>query len=184
LSTAALAGGLALGAAYVPNPIAAGICFQLAFGLYLNTLYNFNPLMPLDGYQALSDVLRLPRLREEAMAYATKGFWRDIFSRRRPGAKQVGLAVYGLAAVVATFLFLALGIVTWQSQLGGMVREYLPPPLDVVVVVAVIGLLTFPIWLRIAKKLFGLLRRLARRSSVDTEAVTTDAAVAPAGTAA
>jgi putative peptide zinc metalloprotease protein len=37
------------GAAYLPDPVAAGICFQLAFGLYLNTLYNINPLMPLDG---------------------------------------------------------------------------------------------------------------------------------------
>ena len=184
LSTAALAGGLALGAAYLPSPIAAGVCFQLAFGLYLNTLYNFNPLMPLDGYQALSDVLRLPRLREEAMAYATKGFWRDIFARRRPGVKQLGLAIYGLAAVVATFLFLILGIVAWQSKLGGLVREYLPPPFDVVVVIAVVGLLTFPIWLRLAKKLLGLLRRRSRSSTVDTEAVPAEAAAAPAGTAA
>ena len=43
LSTAAVAGTCSLVAAYVPNPIVAGIAFQIAFALYLNTIYNLNP---------------------------------------------------------------------------------------------------------------------------------------------
>ena len=59
LSTAGVAGALALWAPRTcPIRSSPASCFQLAFGLYLNTLYNFNPLMPLDGYQALSDALR------------------------------------------------------------------------------------------------------------------------------
>jgi putative peptide zinc metalloprotease protein len=174
LSTAAIAGGLSLGAAYVPNPMVAGICFQLAFGLYLNTLYNFNPLMPLDGYQALADALRVPRLREEAMAYATKGLWKDLAARRRPGIKQFGLAAYGLMAVVGTYLFLVLGIVAWKSRLGSLVHDHLRPPFDVLTLVGLIALLTFPVWYRYAKKLSSLpFRRRPEPdpSTVDSPAV-------------
>jgi putative peptide zinc metalloprotease protein len=163
LSTAAIAGGLSLGAAYLPDPVAAGICFQLAFGLYLNTLYNINPLMPLDGYQALSDALRLPRLRQEAMAYATKGLWRDLVARRRPGIKQLGLAAYGLMVVVGTYLFLVLGIVAWRSRLGVLAHEHLRPPMDTVALVALIALLTFPVWFRYVSRLFR------RRAAATTE---------------
>ena len=168
LSTAAIAGGLSLGAAYLPDPAAAGICFQLAFGLYLNTLYNVNPLMPLDGYQALSDALRLPRLRQEAMAYATRGIWRDLAARRRPGIKQVGLAAYGLMVVVGTYLFLVLGIVAWRSRLGALVHEHLRPPLDTVALVALIALLTFPVWFRYVKLLFRRRSSPAAESTVDS----------------
>ena len=35
-----------------------------------------------------------------------RGLWRDLVARRRPGLKKLGLAIYGLAALAATFLFL------------------------------------------------------------------------------
>jgi putative peptide zinc metalloprotease protein len=163
LSTAGIAGGLALTSAYAPSPVVRGLCFQLAFGLYLNTLYNLNPLMPLDGYQALADALRMPRLRQEAMAYATKGFWRDLLARRRPGLRQVGLVCYGLAAVAGTYLFLVLGIVAWDSRLGGLVHRHLRPPLDTLAIVAGIALVLFPVWWRYARSAVALARRLAAR---------------------
>ena len=99
---------VSLGAAYVDDPAVTGVCFQLAFGLYINTLYNLNPLMPLDGYQALSDVLRMPRLREEATAYFTRGIWRDLRAGRRPGLRQLGLAAYGFTAIVGMTLFVLI----------------------------------------------------------------------------
>ena len=101
------------------------------------------------------------------MAYATKGLWRDILGRRRPGVKQLGLAIYGLAAVAATFGFLGLGIVAWRSRLGGIVQKYFPPPFDTAAIVVLIALLTFPIWLRMVKKLFTLVRRMLRKPAVD-----------------
>jgi putative peptide zinc metalloprotease protein len=162
LSTAGVAGAAALVAAYLPHPAASAVCFQLAFGLYLNTLYNLNPLMPLDGYQALSDALRRPRLREEATAYFTSGLWRDLRLRRRPGLRQLGLAGYGLLAVVGLTLFTMMAFLAWNSRLGELVTDHLRPPLDTVVVVLGLAVALFPIWYRIARWLTSLARRHRR----------------------
>ncbi|MDT4920149.1 MAG: putative peptide zinc metalloprotease protein [Pseudonocardiales bacterium] len=178
LSTAALAGAAALGAAYAPtSSVAAALLFQLAYGLYMNTLYNFNPLMPLDGYQALADGLRVPRLREEAIGYFTRGVWRDIAQRRRPGLRQVGLLGYGVAALGAAIGFMLMALLAWRSRLGPQVHKILPAPWDIVALVAVIGVVTLPIWVRIGKAA----RRAARRARPGAAPITgADPAEVPA----
>ncbi|GHJ46292.1 hypothetical protein Cs7R123_36340 [Catellatospora sp. TT07R-123] len=168
LSTAAIAGMCAMTAAWLPEPRVSGVAYQLAFGLYLNTLYNLNPLMPLDGYQALADGLRLPRLREEASAYFAKGVWADLRAGRRPGLRQVGMAAYGFAAIAGTGLFVLLGLLAWRDRLGGLVDRYLPPGIDVVVIVLLIGLIMFPVWYRLFRKLVGFVK--SRRSTPPAEA--------------
>lgn len=159
LSTAGLAGACALAAAYVPEPRVSALAYHLAFGLYLNTAYNLNPLMPLDGYQALSDALRMPRLREQASAYFLKGVWADLRAGRKPGWKQLGMAVYGFTAVVGMAAFAVLAFVMWRDRLSGLVEDYLPPGLDVAIVALGIGIVLFPIWYRLGRKVIGLLRR-------------------------
>ena len=165
LSTAGIAGGLSLAAAYLPHRAVSALCFQLAFGLYLNTCYNLNPLMPLDGYQALADALRRPRLREEATAYVTTGFWRDLRAGRRPGLRQLGLAGYGLFAMIGLGLFLVMAFLAWRSRLGELVADHLSPPVQTLVVVLGLGLVLFPIWYRIVRMLTGLVTRRGRRAS-------------------
>ncbi|MFE4695471.1 FHA domain-containing protein [Streptomyces sp. NPDC056738] len=146
LSTAALAGWCAAGAAFLPAGAASAILFQLAFGLYLNTLYNFNPLMPLDGYQALTDALRVPRLREEASAYFRTGLWRDLRAGSRPGPRQAGMAAYGLAVVVGTYGFLVLALLAWRSRIGDLLEGWLSPAWTGVVEAVVVALVAFPVW--------------------------------------
>ena len=113
------------------------MAYQLAFGLYLNTLYNLNPLMPLDGYQAMADALRMPRLREQATAYFTKGVWADI--RGPPRLAQIGMAAYGFTAVVGLAVFVVLAFLMWRDRLGGLVGDHLPPGVDILVVTLGIG---------------------------------------------
>lgn len=173
MSTAALAGAVAMGAAWLPGPVAPAVCFQLAYGLYMNTAYNFNPVMPLDGYQALTDAFRVPRLRQEASAYFTRGVWLDLRARRRPAARQFGLLLYGLVAVVGGYLFTLLGLIAWRHRLGPLVHHHVPAPWDLVVLIAGIGLVTFPIWVRLARWLgrLGTTRRTLRhppRLAADT----------------
>ncbi|MFE0509834.1 hypothetical protein, partial [Streptomyces sp. NPDC058964] len=159
LSTAALAGWCAAGAAFLPAGAASAVLFHLAFGLYLNTLYNFNPLMPLDGYQALTDALRVPRLREEASTYFRKGLWRDLRAGSRPGPRQAGMAAYGLAVVVGTYGFLALALLAWRSRIGDLLDGWMSPPWTTVIEALVVALVAFPVW---SAPVRWLLRRLRR----------------------
>ncbi|MEU1400865.1 FHA domain-containing protein [Streptomyces sp. NPDC005728] len=160
LSTAALAGWCATGAALLPAGSASAVLYHLAFGLYLNTLYNFNPLMPLDGYQALTDALRVPRLREEAGAYFRTGLWRDLRAGKRPGPRQTGMAAYGLAVVVGTYGLLALALLAWRSRIGDLLAGRLAEPWTTVIEAAVVALVAFPVWTAPVR---WLLRRIRRR---------------------
>ena len=172
VATAALTAFFAAGAALAPSPVVAGVCFQVAFALYINTLFNFNPLIPLDGYYALSDWLETPRLREEASAYFRRGLWRDLASRQPMGRRQLGMAVYGMFAVVGMFAFLLLGIFSWTSRIGPLVHAHIPAPFDTVVLVAGLLLLFFPVWYFPSLKAWrGVRRRLRREDgAVELEA--------------
>ncbi|WP_203912494.1 FHA domain-containing protein [Rhizocola hellebori] len=159
LSTAGIAGACALYAAYATPGQLSAMAYQLAFGLYLNTAYNLNPLMPLDGYQAMADALRMPRLREQATAYFTKGFWADLRKGHRPGWRQIGMAAYGFTAVAGLAVFVVLAFLMWRDRLGGLVRDHLPPGIDIVVVTLGIGIVLFPIWYRMIRKLILFVKR-------------------------
>jgi putative peptide zinc metalloprotease protein len=178
VSTAALAGLAAMGALWLPGGVAPALCFQLAFGLYLNTAYNFNPIMPLDGYQALTDAFRIPRLREQASRYFRRGLWQDLAARRRPRPQQVGLALYGLAVVVGGYLFLLLGLIAWRHRLGPLVHQHLSAPWDTLALTAGVVLVTFPVWVRAASSLRAAATRRRRDRS------STALALAPAEVAA
>ncbi|MFF2206227.1 FHA domain-containing protein [Streptomyces sp. NPDC058145] len=180
LSTAALAGWCATGAALLPAGPASAVLYHLAFGLYLNTLYNFNPMMPLDGYQALTDALRVPRLREEASAYFRTGLWRDLRAGQRPGARQAGMAAYGLAVVVGTYGFLALALLAWRSRIGDLLEGRLAEPWTTVIEAAVAALVAFPVW---AAPLRRLLRRVRRRRDAKELPLGSAIAAPAAGTA-
>jgi putative peptide zinc metalloprotease protein len=50
----------------LPPGAGRDVFFQLAFGAYVASFFNLNPLLPRDGYQVLVDLLREPGLRERA----------------------------------------------------------------------------------------------------------------------
>lgn len=152
ISTLALAGALAAGAAFLPDPAWSAVLFHIVIGLYLNTAFNLNPFAPLDGYQAIADALRRPRLREEALAYAFRGLWIDLRARRRPNLAALGLALYGLLAVVVLVALLVRAVALWRPLAGRYVQQLLPPPWDVVAFCVLLLLVTSPVWIRIARR--------------------------------
>ncbi len=98
----------------------------------LTTIFNFNPLIKLDGYYLLSDILELPNLRREAFLYLgwrlKKLFGSSAAPSREvtPREKRVFL-IYGVAASVYSFgllLFIFVKIAEFvysQFQGSGLV---------------------------------------------------------------
>jgi putative peptide zinc metalloprotease protein len=152
MTTAGIAGAAGLAAAFLPHPQVAGICFTLAYGLYANTLFNLIPLMPQDGYQALADALRTPRLREEAKQYLLRDLWRDLAAGRRPGPKQLGLLAFAATSMLCLYAMVGLAVLLWDSRLGDLLRGHVDQPWRTMTVVAVIGLLLFPIYFPLLRK--------------------------------
>jgi putative peptide zinc metalloprotease protein len=92
-------------------------------------LSNMNPLIPLDGYFALSDWLEIPNLRQRAFAYLSSTIKRHVFRLdvARPEVTEREHKVfllYGALAVVyisGIFLFLGGLILGWASDVLGTI---------------------------------------------------------------
>jgi hypothetical protein len=84
--------------------------------------------------------------------------------------RQLGLALYGLAAVVGGYVFLMLGLIAWRHRLGPLVRDHVPSPWDAVLLVAAIALVTLPVWLRAAKRIARFARARAGRRAAPVPA--------------
>jgi putative peptide zinc metalloprotease protein len=176
VATAALGGVFSILAAVLPAGAWPAILFHIAFGLYINTLFNFNPLIPLDGYYVLIDWLGIPRLREEAAHYARVGVWRDLRQGRLPrDRRRLGLLAYGVASLVGTAGFLVLGVLVWRSRLGGLVHDHVRPPFDSLVIVAGLLLVMLPVW---SGPLLRILRVLRARRRVEVREVDLEASPA------
>jgi putative peptide zinc metalloprotease protein len=96
-------------------------------------LANANPLIPLDGYYALSDYLEVPNLRQRAFGYLSWAFKRRVLglSVPRPPAsdreRRVFLTYGILATGYITFIFWFIGglVFGWMSGLLGVLGALL-----------------------------------------------------------
>ena len=90
--------------------------FTAALGGAFSLLFNYNPLIPLDGYYALIDWLQIPNLRARAFAYVGARIRRDLL---RLDVKVPAVTdrerriffVYGvLAAIYTTFMLFLIAL--------------------------------------------------------------------------
>ena len=83
----------------------------------LQTLFNFNPLIKLDGYYMLSDYLEVPNLR--AKAFASLRNWITNSSKRKTFREERSQLIYGVCAVIfSSTLLVAVysQIYTWATD--------------------------------------------------------------------
>ena len=83
----------------------------------LQTLFNFNPLIKLDGYYMLSDYLEVPNLR--AKAFASLRNWITKSPKRKPFREERSQLIYGVCAVIFSSTLLVLvytRIFTWFTD--------------------------------------------------------------------
>lgn len=101
----------------------------MLIGGAMTLLTNMNPLLPLDGYFALTDWLEIPNLRQRALAHASWWVHRHVLRLERPEPpasareRRVFLIYGGLAsAYIALTLFLfASFLVGWGRRTFGVV---------------------------------------------------------------
>jgi putative peptide zinc metalloprotease protein len=76
----------------------------------VQTLFNFNPLLKLDGYYLLSDWLEIPNLQQRAMGYAKAQLRRLLWGAAPPAREpsRGALLSYGLLSWIYSLAFLGL----------------------------------------------------------------------------
>ncbi len=136
-------------------PNLASLCFKLAFASFASTLFNLNPLLELDGYFILVDVLRMPDLRRRALAFVRQPLWERALRRARLTGEERILAVFGVASALYTALIVTLAALVYQRQVlgpmllllrGDIGQRLLGALLLLVVVVPLLGALLLAGW--------------------------------------
>lgn len=84
----------------------------------IQTLFNFNPLIKLDGYYMLSDYLEVPNLRAKAF----KSLWSWVAGRHpsaHPWREERSQLVYGVASIVFSttlLIYVYRALYTWSTS--------------------------------------------------------------------
>src|SRR5262249_44936335 len=79
----------------------------------VQTLFNFNPLLKLDGYYLLSDWLEVPNLQQRALDSFKRHVRWLLWGAARPGSEPRGklLWCFGMATWLCSVVF--LGLMLW-----------------------------------------------------------------------
>ncbi|MDN5852017.1 MAG: cyclic nucleotide-binding domain-containing protein [Actinomycetia bacterium] len=161
LADLVVGGVAALLAVILPGP-AAVLLGALAAIAYIGVAVNLIPLLALDGYYVLVDVLRMPMLRSRALRFVRTELPGRMRRRQRLTPEEQILACYGLLAGPFAVL------IVWYSvgRLVGQVAEVGRVSVAGAVVLAVVlgVLIGLPALNRLVRQLTGLVL-LARRQA-------------------
>ncbi|MBC8162644.1 MAG: cyclic nucleotide-binding protein, partial [Roseiflexaceae bacterium] len=165
-------GGLAaLLAFFQPEAAFAAVAWKLAFTCYIATLFNLNPLLELDGYYILVDLLRLPDLRRRALAFVGGPLWGRLKPKGtstsalspQPSAlsrEERIFTLYGLLATLYTVIALVFAVQFWQRWVWGSVVNLWASGLllNQVVAAAIVLLVVAPVGIGLGFAAWGTVR--------------------------
>jgi CRP-like cAMP-binding protein/Zn-dependent protease len=160
-------GGITAIAAFFlpPGPLGA-FFFSWAFVALVDNLFNFCPLLELDGYYLLVDLVEKPMLRGRSFAFVRNQLWDRLRNRLPLSPEERFFAFFGIASLAWSILELYLALRIWELRGARLIGEVWATgnPIARVVLVAVLTLIAVPLLLAL-KSLVGW---LARELSVET----------------
>ena len=99
--------------AYPDGPL-ANLLYKFALLNYIVIFLNLVPLLELDGYWILSDMIQLPDLRPHSLQFIQHDLWHKIRSRERLTPQEWGLGGYGVAGIAFTIFSFWTGLLFWN----------------------------------------------------------------------
>jgi len=111
-----LAGFISIVVMILPASTVTQSLFQLTYLGYLTALFNLNPLIELDGYYVLMDLLEIPHLRENSFEFISKYLPGKLRVRGVFGRDGIILTIYGVLAIVGTVATVLFGIYIWENE--------------------------------------------------------------------
>ncbi len=160
--TGLVLGGLtALSTALVPESSVGAFLFTAAFVFLVDNLFNFNPLLELDGYYILVDLIDKPLLRPRALAFVRGPLWRKLRNREPLSGEERLFALFGLASLAYAALAVTVALRAWEALLlpiivSGWQSGDLLPRIGVLVLVVGIAV-PLALWLIVLAQTLGRL---------------------------
>ena len=138
-ATGLVIGGLcALVAFLLPAGALGAFVFVFGFVSLLNTVLNFNPLLELDGYYLLVDLIEKPLLRARALAFVRGPLWAKLRKRQPLTGEERFFALFGLGSAAYSAVALLLALRFWERQILPVLRELWDSDQPVVRAIAVL----------------------------------------------
>jgi multidrug efflux pump subunit AcrA (membrane-fusion protein) len=103
-----------------PGTLVNYLAFVVLSACGVQTLFNFNPLLKLDGYYLLSDWMEVPNLQQRAGGYVKGWMRRLLWGAARPEPEPRGrfLVLYGLVSWLYSLVFLTASLRVMSHFLG------------------------------------------------------------------
>ncbi len=118
-----LAGIASLLIAASPGAVYAPLLYRFAFVNYFVILENLVPLLQLDGYWILCDMIEAPDLRPRSLAFIQSDLWHKLRAGEGLTRQELGLTLYGFVGLVFTIFTFWLGIFFWEKLFGGLITS-------------------------------------------------------------
>jgi CRP-like cAMP-binding protein/Zn-dependent protease len=116
-----IAGAAAIVVFAFPSGPAAHLLYKFAALNYLVIFLNLIPLLELDGYWILSDLIQVPDLRPRSLQFVQHDLVHRVRSRERLTPQEWGLAAYGVAGVLFTIFSFYTGFFFWNEIFGELI---------------------------------------------------------------
>jgi putative peptide zinc metalloprotease protein len=164
VSLAGPIGGLLIGAlcafvAAVDGGIVGGIAFKAASLFLFQFALNLVPILELDGYFILVDLLDTPMLRQRSMAFARGAVVRKLRRRERWTPTEIGLAVYGVLAIVTSVAMIAFALSLWESRMRDAAAELIAAgPVGALILALLVIVFIGPLVVALALRVVGWVR--------------------------
>jgi CRP-like cAMP-binding protein len=117
-----IAGAASALAWFFPDSSIAPVLFKFAGLNYFVILLNLVPMLELDGYWLLSDLIQVPDLRPRSLQFLRYDLWQKLRRRERFTKQEVGLGVYAILGVLFTILTLWWSVIVWEEIFGGLIH--------------------------------------------------------------
>jgi len=143
--------------------IVGSIAFQGASLFTFQLVLNLLPILELDGYQVLVDLLDAPFLRQRSMAFARTAIIRKLRRRERWTLSEIGLGLFGGIAIATSLLVLVFSLTMWQSRVAVAAKElFAYGPAGVLGLGLLVLVFVGPLLVALAARFVGAVRTFAR----------------------
>jgi CRP-like cAMP-binding protein/Zn-dependent protease len=118
-----LAGAAAVVLWAFPDIGIAPLLYKFIVLNYFVIFLNLIPLLELDGYWILTDLIEVPDLRPRSLAFIQRDLWHKLRVRERLTPQEVGLGLYGIAGIAFTIFSFYFAYFFWKEIFGGLISS-------------------------------------------------------------